>query len=152
MKRNHPPLTLRALSFEAGALAIIAVIILAAAFSLAYRPLAPNISQATTTSQPNTEPSQLPAMNQQPTSREVWVQWTKGQSGQDRFSGNYIIVNQGDTVKLTFTNNDTVIHNFVIGAPYNIEVNASVPGLYNDLTGESYRSSNQQLAWSSGDR
>ncbi len=135
MKRNHPPLTLRALSFEAGALAIIAVIILAAAFSLAYRPLAPNISQATTTSQPNTEPSQLPAMNQQPTSREVWVQWTKGQSGQDRFSGNYIIVNQGDTVKLTFTNNDTVIHNFVIGAPYNIEVNASVPGLYNDLTG-----------------
>ena len=135
MKRNHPPLTLKALSFEVGALAIIAVIILAAAFSLAYRPLAPNISQATTSSQPSGEPSQLPVMNQAPTTREVWVQWTKGQSGQDRFSGNYIIVNQGDTVKLTFTNNDTVIHNFVIGAPYGIEVNASVPGLYNDLTG-----------------
>ena len=45
------------------------------------------------------------------------------------------MVNQGDTVKLTFINNDTVMHNFVIGAPYNINVNASVPGLYNDLTG-----------------
>jgi len=44
------------------------------------------------------------------------------------------VVNQGDTVKLTFINNDTVMHNFVIGAPYNINVNASVPGLYNDLT------------------
>src|SRR5271157_4633338 len=135
MKRNHPRLTLRALSFEVGALAIIAVIIVAAAFSLAYRPLAPNISQATTPSQPSGESGQLPVMNQQPTSREIWIQWTKGQSGQDRFSANYIIVNQGDTVKLTFTNNDTVIHNFVIGAPYSIDVNASVPGLYNDLTG-----------------
>ena len=45
------------------------------------------------------------------------------------------MVNQGDTVKLTFINNDTVIHNFVIGAPYSVDVNASVPGLYNDLTG-----------------
>jgi plastocyanin len=45
------------------------------------------------------------------------------------------MVNQGDTVKLTFINNDTVAHNFVIGAPYDVNVNASVPGLYNDLTG-----------------
>jgi plastocyanin len=126
----------RALSFEAGAFAIIAVIILAAAFSLAVRPLAPSSSQATPSStQPSVAPGQLPMMNQAPSTREVWVQWQKGQSGQDRFSGNYIVVNQGDTVKLTFTNNDTVIHNFVIGAPYNINVNASVPGLFNDLTG-----------------
>jgi plastocyanin len=135
MKRTRVPLIRRALSFEVGALAIIAVIILAAAFSLAYRPLAPNISQATTSSQTGGEPGQLPVMNQSPTTREIWIQWTKGQSGQDRFSANYIVVNQGDTVKLTFLNNDTVIHNFVIGAPYSIEVNASVPGLYNDLTG-----------------
>ncbi len=50
-------------------------------------------------------------------------------------AANYIVVNQGDTVELIFLNNDTVIHNFVIGAPYFIEVNASVPGLINDLTG-----------------
>jgi len=46
MKENCAPLIRRALSFEVGALAIIAVIILAAVFSLAYRPLAPTISQA----------------------------------------------------------------------------------------------------------
>jgi plastocyanin len=75
-------------------------------------------------------------MNQAPTTREIWVQWEKGQSGQDRFNPSLIVVNQGDTVKLTFINNDTVIHNFVIGAPYHINVNASVPGLINDLTGQ----------------
>ncbi len=136
MKRNRVPLIRRALSFEVGALAIIAVIILAAAFSLAYRPFSPNISQATvSSSQPSGEPGQLPVMNQPPTTREIWLQWEETQSGQDRFYPNFIVVNQGDTVKLTFINNDTVIHNFVLGAPYSIDVNASVPGLYNDLTG-----------------
>jgi len=135
MKRNRAPLIRRALSFEVGALAIIAVIILAAAFSLAYRPLAPSISQATVSSQPSGGLGQLPVMNQPPTTREIWLQWEETQSGQDRFYPNFIVVNQGDTVKLTFINNDTVIHNFVIGAPYSVDVNASVPGLYNDLTG-----------------
>jgi plastocyanin len=58
------------------------------------------------------------------------------QSGQDRFYPDFIIVNQWDTIHLTFINNDTVMHNFVIGPPYNIMVNASVPGLRNDLTQE----------------
>jgi len=136
MKENHAPLIRRALSFEVGALAIIAVIILAATISLAYRPLAPSISQATTSSsQSSAGPGLLPAMNQPPTTREIWVQWEETQSGQDRFYPDFIVVNQGDTVRLTFINNDTVMHNFVIGAPYDINVNASVPGLYNDLTG-----------------
>ena len=136
MKEKHAPLLRRALSFEVGALAIIAVIILAATISLAYRPLAPSISQATTSSsQSSAGPSLLPAMNQPPTTREIWIQWEETQSGQDRFYPDFIVVNQGDTVRLTFINNDTVMHNFVIGAPYDINVNASVPGLYNDLTG-----------------
>ena len=58
----------------------------------------------------------------------------KTQSGQDRFYPDFIMVNQWDTVHLTFINNDTVMHDFVIGPPYNIMVNASVPGLLNDLT------------------
>jgi plastocyanin len=137
MKRNRATLILRrALSFEVGASALIVVIILAAAFSLAYRPFASNVSQATvSSSQSGVGSAQLPVMNQTPTTREIWVQWEETQSGQDRFYPNFIVVNQGDTVKLTFINNDTVIHNFVIGAPYDINVNASVPGLNNDLTG-----------------
>lgn len=68
------------------------------------------------------------------TTRNVIIEWTKTVSDQDRFYPDFIIVNQGDTVALTFINNDTVIHDFVIGPPYNIVVNASVPGLYDDNT------------------
>jgi len=76
--------------------------------------------------------------NQTGKTRNIIVEWTKTQSGQDRFYPDFIIVNQWDTVDLTFINNDTVAHNFVIGAPYNIMVNATVPGLYNDLTGQEF--------------
>jgi len=76
--------------------------------------------------------------NQTGKTRKIIVEWTKTQSGQDRFYPDFIIVNQWDTVDLTFINNDTVAHNFVIGAPYNIMVNATVPGLYNDLTGQEF--------------
>ncbi len=78
------------------------------------------------------------AVTQVPTTREIIVEWIKTQAGQDRFYPDFIVVNQGDTVNLTFINNDTVAHNFVIGAPYNIMVNASVPGLHNDLTGQEF--------------
>jgi len=76
--------------------------------------------------------------NQTSKTRNIIVEWTKTNSGQDRFYPDFIIVNQWDTVDLTFINNDTVAHNFVIGAPYNIMVNATVPGLYNDLTGQEF--------------
>jgi len=39
-------------------------------------------------------------------------------------------------VRLTLIDNDTVAHDFVIGPPYNIIVNATVKGLVNDLTGQ----------------
>jgi plastocyanin len=57
---------------------------------------------------------------------------------QDRFDPSFIVVNQGDTVRLTFIDNDTVAHDFVLGPPYSIVVNASVPGLVNDLTGQTF--------------
>jgi plastocyanin len=77
-------------------------------------------------------------MNQTATTRDITIEWMETQSGQDRFYPEYIIVNQGDTVNLTFINNDTVAHDFVIAAPYNIMVNASMPGLYNDVTGQRF--------------
>jgi plastocyanin len=60
------------------------------------------------------------------------------QSGQDRFNPAFFIVNQFDTVDLLFINNDTVAHDFIIGPPYSILVNATVPGLFNDVTGEMF--------------
>jgi len=78
------------------------------------------------------------AQNLTGVTRNIIVEWTKTQAGQDRFNPEYIIVNQWDTIDLTFINNDTVAHDLVIGSPYNIVVNATVPGLYNDLTGQEF--------------
>jgi plastocyanin len=79
------------------------------------------------------EPKQA---SQTPATRYITIEWMETQSGQDRFYPDLIVVNQGDTVDLTFINNDTVAHDFVIGPPYSIMVNASVPGLYDDVTGQ----------------
>ena len=78
-------------------------------------------------------------MNQAPAIRTVRETWYLSPSShQDRFDPAFIIVNQGDTVRLTLIDNDTVAHDFVIGPPYNIIVNATVPGLINDLTGQTF--------------
>jgi plastocyanin len=82
----------------------------------------------------------LPVMNQPPTVRTVRETWYLSPSShQDRFDPSFIVVNQGDTVRLTLIDNDTVAHNFVIGPPYNIVVNATVPGLVNDLTHQRFK-------------
>ncbi len=78
----------------------------------------------------------LSQSTQAPTSRSITIEWMETQSRQDRFYPDFIIVNQGDNVTLTFINNDTVVHDFEIGPPYNIMVNASVPGLHDDVTGQ----------------
>lgn len=79
--------------------------------------------------------SALPVMNQTNTIRQIRETWYKNPAAaQDRFDPTTIIVNQGDTVDLTLVDNDTVAHDFVIGPPYNIIVNATVPGLVNDIT------------------
>ncbi len=81
----------------------------------------------------------LPVMNQAPTIRSIVETWYLSSSAhQDRFDPSFIIVNQGDTVRLTLIDNDTVAHDFVIGPPYKIIVNATVPGLVNDLTGQNF--------------
>jgi len=81
----------------------------------------------------------LPVMNQPPTIRTIRETWYLSASAhQDRFDPSFIIVNQGDTVSLTLIDNDTVAHDFVIGPPYSIIVNATVPGLINDLTGQKF--------------
>ena len=77
-------------------------------------------------------------IGQAPTTRDIIVEWMETQSGQDRFNPEFIVVNQWDTVNLVFINNDTVAHDLVIGPPYNILLNATVPGLYNDVTGEKF--------------
>ena len=82
----------------------------------------------------------LPVMNQPPTIRMVRETWYLSPSAhQDRFDPAFIIVNQGDTIHLTLIDNDTVAHDFVIGPPYGIIVNATEPGLINDLTGQTFR-------------
>lgn len=81
----------------------------------------------------------LPVMNQAPTIRTIRETWYLSPSAhQDRFDPAFMIVNQGDTVHLTLIDNDTVAHDFVIGPPYNIIVNATVPGLIDDLTGQMF--------------
>ncbi len=74
------------------------------------------------------------AVNQFPIVRGVTLTWTKDLSLQDRFFGGPIVVNQGDTIRVTFISNDTVTHTFTLGPPYDFQINASLPGLVNDLT------------------
>jgi plastocyanin len=81
----------------------------------------------------------LPVMNQTTTVRQIWETWYKTpQAAQDRFEPAFPVVNQGDTIVFTLIDNDTVAHDLVIGPPYNIDINATVPGLVNDLTGQTF--------------
>ncbi|HEY6283530.1 MAG TPA: cupredoxin domain-containing protein [Nitrososphaerales archaeon] len=81
----------------------------------------------------------LPVMNQVPTIRSIRETWYLSPSAhQDRFEPSFIIVNQGDTINLILIENDTVAHDLVLGPPYNIIVNATVPGLVNDLTQQKF--------------
>jgi len=77
-------------------------------------------------------------VNQLPIVRTVTLTWTKDLSLQDRFFGGPIVVNQGDTVDITFISNDTVAHTFTLGPPYDFQINASLRGLVNDLTGKNF--------------
>jgi plastocyanin len=95
----------------------------------------------TTTAKSSTAVSEaaLPVMNQTNTIRQIRETWYLSPAAhQDRFDPSIIVVNQGDTVDLTLIDNDTVAHDFVIGPPYNIVVNATVPGLVNDITGKTF--------------
>lgn len=74
-------------------------------------------------------------VNQTPVTHYITLTWELSpQALQDRFTPGNIIVAQGDTVHITFIVNDTSAHTFTIGAPYNFQINVTVPGLHNDLT------------------
>lgn len=80
----------------------------------------------------------LPVVNQRPTVRVITVEWAEFLAHQDRFFTNFIIVNAGDTVQLTFISNDTASHTFTIDAPYHFQINGSIPGTIDDPTGKTF--------------
>jgi plastocyanin len=78
----------------------------------------------------------LPVSNQTPTTRNFVIEWSLLTAGQDRFVPSTMIVNQGDNVNIVFESNDTDAHTLTIGAPYNFQINASVPGTQDYLLSE----------------
>lgn len=82
----------------------------------------------------------LPAVNQTPTTRNVLVEWGIDYAGLDSFSPTLIVVNQGDTVAITFISNDTGDgHTFTIDTgPYDFQINITAPGLMNTLNGQEF--------------
>ncbi len=98
----------------------------------------PNLTQ--TISNLQSMISTMPAVNQTPTTRNVLVEWSMDAAGLDSFSPNLIVVNQGDTVALTFISNDTGDgHTFtLITGPYNFQINLTAQGLANSLTGQNF--------------
>ncbi|MGI0092119.1 MAG: hypothetical protein ACREBS_10450, partial [Nitrososphaerales archaeon] len=98
----------------------------------------PSVSTTTVVSNNSSAGSNF-VLNQPPVTRYFTVTWEKSpQAEQDRFTPFNIIVAQGDTVHITFIVNDSAAHTFTIGAPYNFQINDSVPGLTNDLTGQNF--------------
>ena len=78
----------------------------------------------------------LPAVDQNPTTRHIHLQWMNtGNTGQDLFNPNFITVNQGDNVSVVFEDNDTDGHTFEILLPQGLYIlNNSLPGEVNHLT------------------
>ncbi len=75
--------------------------------------------------------------NQPPQVRNFKVEWANVlNSKQDRFFVPTIIVNQGDTVSITFVSNDSDAHTFTLESPYNFQINATVPGTLDYLKNE----------------
>ena len=80
--------------------------------------------------------SSLPKINQPVQTRNVTIDWVNTfNSGLDRFAPEYIVINQGDTVNLSFISNDTDAHTFTVQLPTGIfQLNDSLKGMTNFLT------------------
>jgi plastocyanin len=80
----------------------------------------------------------MPAVNQTPTTRNLLVEWAMDAAGLDSFTPNLLVVNRGDTVAVTFINNDTGDgHTFtLISGSYDFQINLTTSGQVNALTGE----------------
>jgi plastocyanin len=89
-------------------------------------------------------PSNLPSVNQSVATRDITIQWETFSVTQDRFFPDFITVNQGDTINLTFIDNDTGdAHTFTITLPTAAsgcavgcenQINMSQAGLDNFIT------------------
>jgi plastocyanin len=82
------------------------------------------------------------SVSQTPRPVYMTLTWEKApQALQDRFTPANIVVAQGDTVHVTFIVNDSSAHTFTLGSPYNFQINVTVPGLTDDLTGNTFTTS-----------
>jgi plastocyanin len=73
-----------------------------------------------------------------PVTVPIKIEWAPQVSGQDRFFPDTIVVDQGDTIDLTFISNDSDAHTFTIAAPYNFQMNISAAGMINYLTNANF--------------
>jgi plastocyanin len=123
------------------AVAIVALIVALAGFAIPLMvPYSASSSQVTTlqgqVSELQQEYGTLPVVDQVPTTRIILESWQNtGNTGQDRFNPNVIVINQGDTVHITFEDNDTDGHTFEVLLPTGLFVlNNSLAGETNHLT------------------
>ena len=123
------------------AVAVVAIIVALAAFAIPLiSPYNASSDQVTAlqsqVNQMQQQINSLPVVDETPTTRVILLDWQNtGNSGQDRFNPNIMTINQGDTVVLTFEDNDTDGHTFEILLPTGLFVlNNSLPGETNHLT------------------
>jgi len=123
------------------AVAVVALIVALAGFAIPL--ISPSTAQSAQVSdlsnqvgQLQQEVNSLPVVDQTPTTRIILVSWQNtGNTGQDRFNPNVITINQGDSVFVTFEDNDTDGHTFEVLLPTGLFVlNNSLAGETNHLT------------------
>lgn len=127
------------------AVAIVALIVALAGFAIPLiAPYSASSDQVTAlqsqVNQMQQQINSLPIVNEKPTHRIITLDWANtGNTGQDRFNPNVITINQGDTVDLTFEDNDTDGHTFEVLLPTGLYVlNNSLTGQINHLTMDTF--------------
>lgn len=135
---NSKRLHQQAISRAAGiTLVLIVIIVVIGAVAITYVIVTAGNSTVTTTLASNST-GQF-AVNEAPVNRYITVTWEKSpQALQDRFTPYNIVVAQGDTIHITFITNDSAAHTFTISFPYNFQINDTVKGQTNDLTGNTF--------------
>jgi plastocyanin len=135
------------------AVAVIAIFLAVGAISFAYLGSNTQISnlQSEVSSLQSAQgkvPTNLALVNQTVATRSIKIQWEQfpRDISQDRFFPDFITVNQGDTLDITFLQNDTGdAHTFTITVPTTdsgcsngceYQLNESQPGLHNFLQNE----------------
>jgi hypothetical protein len=123
------------------AVAIVALIVALAGFAIPL--ISPSTAQSGQVSALQSQVGQLeqqigslPVVDQTPTTRIILLSWQNTENtGQDRFNPNVIVINQGDSVFVTFEDNDTDGHTFEVLLPTGLFVlNNSLVGETNHLT------------------